>query len=64
VTAPHILLGGRCALREREALVQNLDARLRFRVPARRVQAGEIAMAYELDRRTASSVSSSVAAAT
>jgi hypothetical protein len=41
VAAQHIVFCGRITLGERKALVQDFEARLRFRVAAGRVQRGE-----------------------
>jgi len=60
VTAQDVRLRCCGALRKFEACVQSFDPSLRLWMTARRMQTREIAVAYELDRRTASSVSSSV----
>jgi len=49
----------RPALDERETLVQDGDALLRFGMVGRRVQADEVAVAYELDVLICSKISSS-----
>ena len=59
VAAQHVVVGRRRALDEREPLVQHDDPLLRLGMRARRMQVRERAVAYELDPRTASRISSS-----
>jgi hypothetical protein len=58
VAAQDVLLRRRLARGEREALVQDGEALLRFRVTAGGVELRERRVAYELDRRIASASSS------
>jgi hypothetical protein len=59
VAAQEVGLGRGFAFDEREALVQHVDAPLRFRMRSGRMQPREPLVAYDVDERMASSNSSS-----